>query len=97
MENGENKPVENGENKPVESSGGSSENKPSFDFESWVKEINSRLDRMEASKNQPIEQTKNEPVKTEVPIVTNAPTPAVELDSDFDNYCKIHFDHKEIK
>ena len=88
--------MENEENKPVENGGESSEKKTSFDIETWLKDITSRLDRMEAN-SKPTEQPKSEPVKTEVPIVTNAPTPAVELDSDFDNYCKIHFDHKEIK
>lgn len=88
--------MENEENKPVENVTESSEKKPSFDIETWLKDITSRLDRMEAN-NKPTEQSKNEPVKTEAPTVTNAPTPAVELDSDFDNYCKIHFDHKELK
>lgn len=89
--------MENKENKPVENGGESSEKKTSFDIESWLKDITSRLDRMEASKNQPVEQPKSESVKTEPPTVTSEQVNAVEPDSDFDNYCKIHFDHKEIK
>lgn len=89
--------MENEENKPAENANESSEKKTSFDIETWLKDITSRLDRMEASKNQPVEQPKNEPVKTEAPTVTSEQANAVEPDSDFDNYCKIHFDHKEIK
>lgn len=88
--------MENEENKPVENGNESSENKTSFDIETWLKDITSRLDRMEAN-SKPTEQSKNEPVKTEVPTVTSEQANAVEPDSDFDNYCKIHFDHKEIK
>ena len=88
--------METEENKPVENGTESSENKPSFDFEKYIQELNSRLDRLEAN-SKPIEQPKNEPVKTEAPTVTTAQATAVEPDSDFDNYCKIHFDHKEIK
>lgn len=88
--------MENEENKPVENGGESSENKTSFDIETWLKDITSRLDRMEAN-SKPTEQSKNEPVKIEAPTVTSEQANAVEPDSDFDNYCKIHFDHKEIK
>ncbi len=88
--------MENVENKPVENKEESSEKKTSFDIETWLKDITSRLDRMEAN-SKPTEQSKNEPVKTEPPTVTTAKANAVEPDSDFDNYCKIHFDHKEIK
>lgn len=88
--------METEENKPVENKTESSENKPQFDIEKYLKELNSRLDRMEAN-SKPTEQSKNEPVKTEAPTVTSEQANAVEPDSDFDNYCKIHFDHKEIK
>ena len=88
--------MENVENKPVENGNESSDKKISFDIETWLKDITSRLDRMEAN-SKPTEQPKNEPVKTEVPTVTSEQANAVEPDSDFDNYCKIHFDHKEIK
>ena len=88
--------MENEENKPVENGGESSEKNSSFDIETWLKDITSRLDRMEAN-NKPTEQSKSEPVKTEPPTVTSEQVNAVEPDSDFDNYCKIHFDHKEIK
>lgn len=88
--------MENEENKPAENANESSEKKTSFDIETWLKDITSRLDRME-SNSKPTEQPKSEPVKTEPPTVTSEQANAVEPDSDFDNYCKIHFDHKEIK
>ena len=89
--------MENEENKPVENANESSENKPTFNFEEWLKKINSRFDNIEAKLNQPVKQPKSEPEKPETPIVSTDSGKAVDPDSDFDNYCKIHFDHKEIK
>lgn len=90
--------MENAENKtPENNRGESSENKSNFNFEEWLKGISSRLDNIEKQFSQPkTEPTVEQPI-TETLTVTQNEGEAVDPESDFDTYCKIHFDHKEIK